>query len=219
MANDKCKIDGKKDEWLLVNIDDKRKLKTIVAHGNGEEAKGILLKVQNDTYKDAKLMTREEYNKIDYEEGILVKKPICARKGAETGHCKVWVQPKKIADGKGRVADLMRLGLNEEAARKYDKDMTVIESPSIKVWRMYRSVEKQRAVNGANRILKELAMVIPHTFGIELLACGDEEIALYINKGDTYDTTVLFNLDTGKFEVTSWGALIESYERQHHRCD
>ena len=53
-------------------------------------------------------------------------------------------------------------------------------------------------------------------FGIESIE-GDYQVdryyynivLLYVNKGDTYDETFLYETDTGKFYVGSWGDWVE----------
>jgi hypothetical protein len=39
-------------------------------------------------------------------------------------------------------------------------------------------------------------------------------IGLYVNQGDTYDLTVVYNVIDSKFEFTSWGDFFESMESQ-----
>lgn len=39
-------------------------------------------------------------------------------------------------------------------------------------------------------------------------------VALYVNMGDTYNATVLFDIPEWKFEVTTWGDWVEKVERQ-----
>lgn len=48
-------------------------------------------------------------------------------------------------------------------------------------------------------------------------------IALYVNQGDTYDSTLLYDTEHGDFQVTSWGDFFEGweqeYEEEHGRGD
>ena len=37
-------------------------------------------------------------------------------------------------------------------------------------------------------------------------------VALYVNTGDTYSMTLLYDTDKDKFEVTSWGGWVEAME-------
>lgn len=39
-------------------------------------------------------------------------------------------------------------------------------------------------------------------------------IALFVNSGDTYDTTVLFDVQEYKFYVTCYGDWLESFEQE-----
>lgn len=54
-----------------------------------------------------------------------------------------------------------------------------------------------------------------HGHGVEVLK-NDEGHAVveYVNMGDTYDNTVVFNADTGRFTVESWGNFFERNERK-----
>lgn len=40
-------------------------------------------------------------------------------------------------------------------------------------------------------------------------------VALYVNQGDTYDPTVVFDTETGEFSLMSWGDFLEDWEAQH----
>ena len=52
--------------------------------------------------------------------------------------------------------------------------------------------------------------------GVEVIgdcnSCRDEDIhAEYVNMGDTYNTTILYNRHTGTFNLTSWGDFVERH--------
>jgi len=47
----------------------------------------------------------------------------------------------------------------------------------------------------------------------EITECG--RVLRYINLGDTYDTTVCHDLDTGEMWIGSWGDWVEQVERDH----
>jgi len=55
-------------------------------------------------------------------------------------------------------------------------------------------------------------------FGIECIRAGEssdnEIVASYINMGDTYNATILYNHHNERFEVTSWGDWVEWAERK-----
>jgi len=71
------------------------------------------------------------------------------------------------------------------------------------------------ALDAANAVL--------NGFGVEALPCEScfvdhyyrNFVALYVNLGDTYDTTILFNTDTERFSIGSWGDFFEMHERNH----
>jgi len=37
-------------------------------------------------------------------------------------------------------------------------------------------------------------------------------VALYVNQGDTYAATIVYDIDAGSFELTTWGDWIEAHE-------
>jgi hypothetical protein len=69
--------------------------------------------------------------------------------------------------------------------------------------------------------IMERANEIMNGFGVENLT--DENaydpywqntIALYVNMGDTYNSTLLFDVGEGEFILTTWGDWFEEYERR-----
>lgn len=44
-------------------------------------------------------------------------------------------------------------------------------------------------------------------------------IALYVNKGDTYDTTLLYDTDKDRLYITSWGDWYENWQSKHPQRD
>lgn len=60
-------------------------------------------------------------------------------------------------------------------------------------------------------------------FGVESVTAEDYQvdnyyyniIALYINMGDTYDTTIVYDTENNEFEVSSWGDWFERWESEH----
>lgn len=56
-------------------------------------------------------------------------------------------------------------------------------------------------------------------FGVECIRDGDSSdddvIAEYVNMGDTYEATILFDYLAGEFVITSWGGFVEA--REHVR--
>lgn len=46
------------------------------------------------------------------------------------------------------------------------------------------------------------------------LASGGDILAAYVNLGDTYATTILYDYVNQRFHVTSWGDWYERYERR-----
>jgi len=72
----------------------------------------------------------------------------------------------------------------------------------------------------ADKVLEEVNRLVDG-HGIE--AIRDENandryygdvVALYVNMGDTYDTTLIYDTETHEFQVTSWGDWCEAYESE-----
>ncbi len=42
-----------------------------------------------------------------------------------------------------------------------------------------------------------------------------DTVALYINMGDTYNTTLLYNTDLDKYTITTWGDWVERNQRRY----
>ena len=60
-------------------------------------------------------------------------------------------------------------------------------------------------------------------FGTEAIESPDYQVdryhygivAVYVNRGDTYEPTVLYETETGRFRLTSWGDWVERNERRY----
>lgn len=46
-------------------------------------------------------------------------------------------------------------------------------------------------------------------FGIEVIRRDGKVVIEYVNTGESYATTILFNHDTWTFQIKSWGDLVE----------
>jgi hypothetical protein len=60
--------------------------------------------------------------------------------------------------------------------------------------------------------------------GVEYIRTADDDQhaahgAYYVNMGDTYDTTILLDLDRGRVWVTGWGDWVEAEERAGKRFE
>lgn len=54
--------------------------------------------------------------------------------------------------------------------------------------------------------------------GVEAIRCPSRGLmAVYVNTGDTYSATLLCNMSTGAWRVTTWGDYVEAFERRHGR--
>lgn len=61
-------------------------------------------------------------------------------------------------------------------------------------------------------------------FGVESIDCEHCDVdnyyfgivLLYVNKGDTYSTTLLYDTEAQKFRIGSWGSWFEDHEERSH---
>ena len=61
-------------------------------------------------------------------------------------------------------------------------------------------------------------------YGVESVDCENCQfsryyygiVLLYVNKGDTYDTTLIYDTDKEKFAIGSWGSWLEDHEAKKH---
>jgi len=58
-------------------------------------------------------------------------------------------------------------------------------------------------------LFKSIADCLPHHYGIETLECKRGSY-LYLNKGDTYDQTLVVNLKSGRSYITYWGYFVNA---------
>lgn len=63
------------------------------------------------------------------------------------------------------------------------------------------------------KIIEALNEVI-EGYGIESQSYGDDQYFSYVNMGDTYSATIIY--DDGEYIFTSWGDYIEEIERREH---
>jgi hypothetical protein len=71
--------------------------------------------------------------------------------------------------------------------------------------------------------LLEEANLLMGGFGVEALqpegawinSYYGNTIALYVNMGDTYDQTLVYDTETGKYLLTSWGDFYEGWMGEH----
>lgn len=71
--------------------------------------------------------------------------------------------------------------------------------------------------NKADRILLQINRLIDG-HGVEAIPnpnYSHKPIALYVNMGDAYAATVVWDMSTGKFEYTTWGDWFENWEREN----
>jgi hypothetical protein len=77
-----------------------------------------------------------------------------------------------------------------------------------------REIKSREMLEEVNRILEG--------FGIEYIRSARDDVydahgAYFVNMGDTYDPTILLDLDRNRVWATSWGDWVEAEERQGKR--
>jgi hypothetical protein len=105
---------------------------------------------------------------------------------------------------RARIEKLMEWDINREYAKQLDESMRKIHSE-------YLNRRKSVGERSARELMKEVDRVV-HGYGIEELKCTP---LIYINMGDTYNTTLLFNTSNGMFDVWNWGDWLEAYQKRH----
>ena len=80
-----------------------------------------------------------------------------------------------------------------------------------------RAVDK--AMEEANEILGGHGVEAVPGEGADNGKYWRDTIALYVNLGDTYDTTVMYDTETEEFFVGSWGDFLEEWEKDQEDDD
>lgn len=100
---------------------------------------------------------------------------------------------------------------------------------------MTRSLEDEFDANPTSTLKKAMKMTIGMNpeqrlqkindmvggYGVESIeGDGDSRywmgtVALYINMGDTYNTTLLYNTDLDKYTITTWGDWVERNQKRY----
>jgi len=69
-------------------------------------------------------------------------------------------------------------------------------------------------MEAANEILDGHGVEGARGEGANLGKYWRDTILLYVNMGDTYDATILFDPDEEEFSIGSWGDFIEEWEQE-----
>jgi hypothetical protein len=75
---------------------------------------------------------------------------------------------------------------------------------------------------GADRIIEKLNFIM-EGYGVEAIIgrtethkYWDDTVALYINMGDTYNPTIIYDVNDEKFVVTTWGDWVEENQEKYN---
>lgn len=78
---------------------------------------------------------------------------------------------------------------------------------------------RKRAKGGDWRLALHKANEVIQGYGGEIIRDPIKGLlAVYVNTGDTYSVTLLCNIATGAWRISTWGDYVESYERRHGRA-
>jgi hypothetical protein len=69
----------------------------------------------------------------------------------------------------------------------------------------------------ANEILRGFGVESARCEGCQVNRYYYDAVLLYVNMGDTYSTTLLYDTDRQKFSIGSWGDWIEQHEAEHEQ--
>jgi hypothetical protein len=107
---------------------------------------------------------------------------------------------------------------NKTAGRITVRDLERIlgnESPAGDLDALAKTLGRARGWRGAERAMEEADQVLK-TFGIEAIyeegEYGDP-VALYLNTGDTYAATIVYDVENDELYVGDWGGFVEEFEQ------
>lgn len=86
-----------------------------------------------------------------------------------------------------------------------------LDSGFLRAFRSAAKAGKRQAAQGyADQLLEG--------YGVESIRCPKRGLlAVYVNTGDTYSATLLCNISTGAWRVTTWGDYVEQFEKRYGR--
>jgi len=91
------------------------------------------------------------------------------------------------------------------------------EAPG-KLRELRRNLEFWRDGEIKSRTMLRIADDILQGHGLEHLMSENQRAeAVYVNMGDTYNATLLFDLNKGRMWATTWGDWVETEERKGNR--
>jgi hypothetical protein len=101
----------------------------------------------------------------------------------------------------------------EELAREWQIDEADAEQ-------VLKLVKRPGSDNSADRTMEKINKLIGG-FGVEAIRSEEawdrfwtDIVAICVNMGDTYDLTVVYDVDEGKCIITTWGDWVEDAERR-----
>ena len=103
------------------------------------------------------------------------------------------------------------------SAKRLAEEFNIDMKKSYKIKNAIRKLNHEEAMEAINEALGGC--------GVEVLRADNEWdsyygdiVAEYVNMGDTYDVTILYDINECKYEVTSWGDWVEMMENENVYC-
>ena len=93
--------------------------------------------------------------------------------------------------------------------RKYQRKYPAHLRQCIRADKILDAINAEIGGNGVESLQPEGAYIDRYYYNI---------VALYINTGDTYNLTVVYDTEQERFYVTSWGDWLECWERNQPAC-
>lgn len=107
-----------------------------------------------------------------------------------------------------------------------ENDLNISRHVAQKIYQTLRETRNERDVdNILNKVFslwdENSLAIVP--YGLESVRCENcwrseywtDIVAVYINTGNTYTPTILYNVPEKSYEITSWGDFFEYHEKSH----
>lgn len=114
-----------------------------------------------------------------------------------------------------RIANVGNMKLFFEAYMKHDGDWGVPQLAELN--KLFRSADNSTHINNALVRVDSLL----HGHGVEYTQNAEQDVvAMYVNMGDTYNATIIYDCLAGKFYVGTWGDWVEwrSKNKDYNLC-
>jgi len=105
------------------------------------------------------------------------------------------------------------------SAQRMAKDLNIDGKYAWEIKRLMDKSDADKTMEHANYVMMAFGVEPVHDENAQVNQYWQNTIALYVNRGDTYDTTLLYDTDKDRFYITSWGDWYEKWQSKHLRYD